>query len=111
MRALTITLAVLLALVQYPLLLGKGCWMRVWDLDRQVVAVNRKNDELRRRNDKLAAEVKDLKEGEGAIEERARYELGMLKDGEMFVEITDAAKAAARQAGPSTAPPPPEAKR
>jgi len=91
MRLLTIVLAALLVVVQYPLWLGKGGWMRVWDLDRQLQTVHRGNDELKRRNDKLAAEVKDLKEGAGAVEERARYELGMLKEGEMFVEISDPA--------------------
>lgn len=101
MRILTIVLAALLVVVQYPLWLGKGGWMRVWDLDRQLTAVNRTNDEHKRRNDKLAAEVKDLKEGAGAVEERARYELGMLKEGEMFVEVSDPAnpgKAAAKTA-------------
>lgn len=87
MRLITLSLAVLLLLIQYPLWLGKGGWLRVWDLDNQVVAAQKKNQELKARNDKLSSEVMDLKEGTDAVEERARYELGMIKDGEIFVQI------------------------
>ncbi|GGC17513.1 cell division protein FtsB [Oxalicibacterium flavum] len=89
MRLIILCLAVLLVLIQYPLWLGKGGWLRVWDLDRQVTEAERKNDELRARNAKLASEVQDLKEGTGAVEERARYELGMIKENEIFVQIID----------------------
>ncbi len=102
MRALTLILAGLLILIQYPLWLGKGSWLRVWELDRQLQAHNRVNGELKRRNASLAAEVKDLKEGAGAVEERARYELGMLKEGELFVQITD--QGASKPATPAAAP-------
>ena len=71
--------------------------MRVWDLDRQLNAVQTKNAELKDRNDKLASEVRDLKQGTGAVEERARYELGMIKEGEVFVQIIDPKKAAPAQ--------------
>ena len=73
-RALTFVFAGLILLLQYPLWLGKGSWMRVWDLDRQVAAQNTVNDALQRRNNGLDAEVRDLKNGLGAIEERARFE-------------------------------------
>ncbi|SNS29389.1 cell division protein FtsB [Noviherbaspirillum humi] len=89
MRLIILSLFALLLLVQYPLWLGKGGWLRVWDLDGQVTAAKRKNDELRARNAKLNSEVMDLKEGTGAIEERARYELGMIKEGEVFVQILE----------------------
>jgi cell division protein FtsB len=87
MRLITLCLAALLLLIQYPMWLGKGGWLRVWDLDQQVIAARSKNDELKARNAKLNSEVGDLREGTGAIEERARYELGMIKDGEIFVQI------------------------
>jgi cell division protein FtsB len=87
MRLITLSLAALLLLIQYPMWLGKGGWLRVWDLDQQVIAARSKNDELKARNAKLNSEVGDLREGTGAIEERARYELGMIKDGEIFVQI------------------------
>ncbi len=89
MRLIILCLAALLVLIQYPLWLGKGGWLRVWDLDHQVTEAERKNDELRARNAKLASEVQDLKEGTGAVEERARYELGMIKENEIFVQIID----------------------
>jgi len=100
MRLLSILLVVLLIVVQYPLWLGKGGWLRVWDLDRQVTAAQQKNEELKDRNDRLASEVRDLKEGRDAVEERARYELGMLKEGEIFVQVIDPGKAAAKEAAP-----------
>lgn len=90
MRLILICLAALLLLIQLPLWLGKGGWLHVWDLDQQVQSAHRKNDELRARNAKLASEVQDLKQGTGAVEERARFELGMIKNDEIFVQILDA---------------------
>lgn len=90
MRLLTICLAALLVLVQYPLWLGKGGWLRVWDLDKQVTEARQKNDQLKARNDKLESEVRDLQTGTGAVEERARYELGMIKSDEVFVQVLEA---------------------
>lgn len=90
MRLITICLAVLLVLVQYPLWLGKGGWLRVWDLDKQVTEARQKNDQLKARNDKLESEVRDLQTGTGAVEERARYELGMIKNDEIFVQVLEA---------------------
>jgi cell division protein FtsB len=89
MRLITLSLAVLLLLIQFPLWLGKGGWLRVWELDKQVASAHEKNAELKARNAKLQSEVQDLKEGTGAVEERARYELGMIKDGEIFIQIVD----------------------
>ncbi len=90
MRLIAICVAALLILIQYPLWLGKGGWLRVWDLDRQVEAAQQKNDELRARNAKLHSEVMDLKGGTGAIEERARYELGMVRNDEIFIQVLEA---------------------
>ena len=87
MRLIIIALAALLLLIQIPLWLGKGGWLRVRDLEHQVAQARKKNDELRARNAKLESEVRDLEEGTGAVEERARYELGMIKDDEVFVQI------------------------
>ncbi|WP_194721621.1 cell division protein FtsB [Noviherbaspirillum malthae] len=89
MRLITLSLVALLFLIQLPLWLGKGGWLRVWDLDKQVVAAQKKNEELKARNAKLSSEVQDLRDGTGAVEERARYELGMIRDGEIFVQILD----------------------
>ena len=89
MRLILICLTALLVLIQYPLWLGKGGWLRVRDLSHQLDAALEKERELKARNDKLASEVQDLKEGTGAVEERARYELGLVRDGEIFVQILD----------------------
>ena len=94
MRILAFTLAGLILLLQYPLWLGKGSWLRVWDLDRQVQAQKDQNAALQTRNVALDAEVKDLKQGVDAVEERARYELGMIKRDEVFFQIVPAAPAA-----------------
>ncbi len=83
----TLVLAVLIALLQYPLWLGKGGWLRVWEHDRNLQAQKEFNQKLEQRNAGLDAEVRDLKAGYEAIEERARYELGMIRDGEVFVLV------------------------
>ena len=90
-RSLTLVFAGLMLLLQYPLWLGKGGWMRAWELERQVSAQTKTNDGLKRRNAGLEAEVKDLKNGLEAIEERARFELGMLKDNEVFFQVLESA--------------------
>jgi cell division protein FtsB len=90
MRLIALALLTLLILIQFPLWLGKGGWLRVWELDKQVNAAHAKNEELKARNAKLDSEVKDLKNGTAAVEERARFELGMIKKDEIFVQILDA---------------------
>lgn len=85
MRWPIIILAALVVLIQYPLWLGKGGWLRVWDVDRQLDAQRGTNQQLEQRNAALDAEVRDLKSGNDAIEERARFELGLVKPGEVFV--------------------------
>jgi cell division protein FtsB len=87
MRLVALALAFLIVVLQYPLWLGKGGWLRVWDLDRQVTAQKQGNDKLRQRNAALDAEVRDLKEGFEAVEERARNELGMIRQDEVFFQI------------------------
>ena len=87
MKILAGVLSALILAIQYPLWLGKGGWMRVWDVDHQLDAQLVKNERLETRNGALAAEVKDLKQGSDAIEERARYELGMVKNDEVFFQI------------------------
>jgi cell division protein FtsB len=89
MRFLTIVFVALIVLLQYPLWLGKGGWLRVWEIDRQVTAQKNSNARLRVRNDALDAEVRDLKQGYDAIEERARYELGMIRQDEIFFHILE----------------------
>jgi len=89
MKILALALAGLLALIQYPLWLGKGGWLRVWELDRQVQAQQGNNRRLTERNASLEGEVGDLRQGLLAVEERARYELGMVRADEVFIQFND----------------------
>ena len=93
MKALAAVLATLIVALQYPLWLGKGGWLRVWDVDRQLGAQVARNEKLEQRNGALAAEVKDLKQGFDAVEERARFELGMVKNDEFFFQLPQKQKA------------------
>jgi cell division protein FtsB len=87
---LTLTLAALIVLIQYPLWLGKGSWFRVWEVDQQIRAQREANRQLQARNAALEAEVRDLKVGLEAVEERARSELGMIRQDEMFFQVLEA---------------------
>ena len=87
MRWITLILLALILLWQYPLWLGKGSWIKVWEVDRQLEAQKKVNQQTRTRNAVLDAEVRDLKQGTEAIEERARSELGMIKPGEVFFQV------------------------
>ena len=100
MRILGGLLAALIVLVQYPLWLGKGGWLRVWEVDRQVEAQRGRNQQLQVRNQSLEAEVLDLKQGVDALEERARYELGMIKADEVFFQVVEKNRALAPGAAP-----------
>jgi|SRR5690606_176488 len=87
MRLLLIVLALLTAITQYPLWWGKGGWLRAQELQGKVASQQEVNEALLARNNALQAEVHDLKSGTAAIEERARAELGMIKEGEIYVQI------------------------
>ena len=87
MRWLTLALLILLIAIQYPLWLGKGGFLHVYTLKQQIAEQKALNAQLQLRNEALAAEVVDLKTGYSAIEERARYELGMIKGNEQYVQI------------------------
>ncbi|VAW73178.1 Cell division protein DivIC (FtsB), stabilizes FtsL against RasP cleavage [hydrothermal vent metagenome] len=89
MRWLGWLLFVLLLLLQYRLWVGDGSLAEVWDLYQQVEAQREENRQLQERNQTLEAEVQDLKKGLGAIEERAREELGMIKKDETFYQIIE----------------------
>jgi cell division protein FtsB len=89
LKVLTLILIALIALLQYPLWLGKGSWLKVWEIDQQVTRQHESNRKLQMRNAALDAEVRDLKQGHEAIEERARNELGMIKQNEIFFHIVN----------------------
>ena len=103
MRLLAIVLAALVLLIQYPLWLGKGGALRVWEMERQIEVQRESNSKLQVRNAALDAEVRDLKQGLEALEERARSELGMIRKDEIFFQVLEGDPAAARPAVPSPA--------
>ncbi|MDQ2964008.1 MAG: cell division protein FtsB [Pseudomonadota bacterium] len=100
MRALAIVFGVLILALQYPTWLGKGGWLQVRELDRQREAQRQTNAELKARNAALDADVRDLKQGYEAIEERARSELGMIRQDEVFFQLPPEAQ----QPAPALAP-------
>ncbi|HTR06781.1 MAG TPA: cell division protein FtsB [Paraburkholderia sp.] len=87
MRLVTVVLIILLVLIQYPLWWGHGGWLRVHELQEQLAQQQKQNDDEKLRNERIAGEVQDLQNGTAAVEERARYEMGMVKDGEVFVQF------------------------
>jgi cell division protein FtsB len=86
---LSLALVALVGLIQYPLWLGKGGWLRVWKVDQQINAQREINARLKTRNGALEADVRDLKQGYEAIEERARGELGMIRQDEIFFQVLE----------------------
>jgi len=103
MRVVTYILLALVVLLQYPLWFGKGSWLKVWDVNQKLEAQKSINEQALQRNAALDAEVRDLKRGTDAIEERARSELGMIKRGEVFIQVIEGHAAASAVAAPSTA--------
>lgn len=88
-RIFSLALMVILAGLQYRIWVGEGSLAEVWRLTQNIEVQSTKNAELQQRNQKLHAEVLDLKQGMEAIEERARRELGMIAKGEVFYQIVD----------------------
>lgn len=88
-RWLIVILIALLLGLQYRLWVGEGSFAEVWNLHTALAEQRMENEHLAERNAALEAEVKDLKQGLGAVEERARSELGMIKDDEVFYQIVE----------------------
>ena len=89
-QGLTWVLAIAIVLLQYPLWLGQGGWLRVREGMQKIDTQEALNQRLETRNASLLAEVNDLKQGRDAIEERARNELGMVRPDEWFVRVVPA---------------------
>ena len=86
MRWLALAFIALIVALQYPMWLGKGGWLQVREFDRGLTVQKEANAKLKLRNDALDADVRDLKTGFEAIEERARSELGMVRGDEVFFQ-------------------------
>ena len=96
MRILLAILIVLLFALQYKLWIGDGGYLGVNLLRERVEQQKRENTVLEQRNSQLQAEVEDLREGLDAVEERARSELGLIKEGEEFYQVIDQGKPGAQ---------------
>ena len=89
LRYVALILLILLIALQLKLWAGEGGMRDVWRLQKQLAEQKEENLKLKLRNEKLAAEVEDLKNGKEAIEERARSELGLVKPGEVFYHVVE----------------------
>jgi cell division protein FtsB len=98
-RILAYIFAALIVALQYPMWLGKGGWLQVHEYNRQLAEQRSANAALKARNDALDADVRDLKSGTEANEERARSDLGMIRDDEVMFQLQSAG------AAPAGAPP------
>ncbi|MCU7919797.1 MAG: cell division protein FtsB [Candidatus Thiodiazotropha sp. (ex Epidulcina cf. delphinae)] len=87
MRIVIAILIVLLLFLQYRLWVGEGSLAEVNNLEQEIKQLKQELVGLRERNSALQAEVEDLRSGQAAIEERARSELGMIKEGEIFYQV------------------------
>ena len=103
MRILAYIFVALIVALQYPMWLGKGGWLQVREYDRQVALQRDADAKLKVRNDALDADVRDLKTGYEAVEERARSELGMIKRDEVLFQLQSSGAKAPLPAAAKTA--------
>ena len=96
LRYVALILLIVLIGLEVKLWAGQGGMAEVWRLEKSVAEQKAKNEELKARNDALAAEVENLKTGDEAVEERARSELGLIKPGETFYQVVEPAKDAVK---------------
>ena len=87
-RIVTLVLLALLALIHNQLWLGDGGVARAQALQAQIDAQQKANALVQQEDERLRSEVQDLKDGNEMVEEKARGELGMLKPGEIYIQIT-----------------------
>lgn len=89
MRWLLIVLFIILLLLQFRLWFGEGSISQKLDLDRQLAVQKQQNEALKLRNKLITKEVDSLKSNLDSIEEKARKDLGMIKDNETFYLVID----------------------
>ena len=92
MRCILSLLVIILIGLQYRLWFGQGSWEQIVSLQRQIEGQGLFNQRLQDRNQVLEKEVRDLKSGLESVEERARTELGLIKEGETFYLLIDQEK-------------------
>lgn len=89
MRWITVVLLVFLVYLQWRLWVGDGSLAQQAQLQQSIEQQHRENQRLQQRNDELAREVEALKQGSEVIEEKAREDLGMVKEGETFYMVVE----------------------
>lgn len=89
MKLLWSIMAVLILLLQVRLWIGEGSFAQVWALEQSIAEQREDNDELSVRNERLYAEVRNLRNEQGAVEERARMNLGLIRDDETFFLVVE----------------------
>ena len=89
MKWVALVLVVILTTLQYRIWFGESSFRQIKEQRQKVTNIEQENKELALRNQKILAEINDLRHGQDAIEERARYQLGMIKQGEVFIRILD----------------------
>lgn len=97
MKALALVLAIFLIAIQAQLWVGRGSIPHVAQLREELARAEADNEQARARNAQLQAELRDLREGLEMVEEKARFELGMIKSDEVFVPLAPAAASVARR--------------
>lgn len=84
MKWLWSVMAIVIVCLQVRLWVGEGSFAQVWQLNQRIEIQQQANSKLRDRNDRLLAEVRNLRQPEGALEERARTNMGLIRQGETF---------------------------
>ncbi len=89
MKWMAAILFLILVSLQYRIWFGGSSFQKIQQQKEKVSIIETENDELLQRNQKLLAEIKGLRIGTDSVEERARYELGMIKEGEVFFRLLE----------------------
>jgi len=87
MKIVAIILFIILLILQAKLWFGAHGYFQLWSLEDDIAEVKDENDQFSQRNEQLHAEIEELKNGKEALEERARSQLGFIKDGEIFYRV------------------------
>ncbi|MEA1082427.1 septum formation initiator family protein [Marinobacter qingdaonensis] len=89
MKLLWTTMIVLILLLQVRLWVGEGSFAQVWALEQSIAEQREENAELATRNERLYAEVRNLRNEQSAVEERARMNLGLIREDETFFLVVE----------------------
>lgn len=90
MKFMFAILIALFLLLQYELWFSRGGLLTIYRLQHHIVSQQSENKQLSDRNAALLSDIKDLKKGDESVEEHARNDLGMMKENEVFYQVTDA---------------------